>query len=183
MNLFIRFMIVLLAALRRPIAEDPLEPTRLTVRLWRFDQGLASTVPLHRVRSLTDLGTINSVIRIGLGRLIRKHGWMPVIQAETISRVEVPTRPGKVEIVTQIVGWQDNYVCYTHDILIEGESVAVSRMLARIIGRKGSKVRIDGIASQLGAAAESPELDAAFLGMIAESEKGRASAGFELAAA
>ena len=183
MNLFIRFMIVLLAALRRPIADDPLAPTYLTVRLCRFDQGFASTVPLHRVRSLTDLGTINSVIRIGFGRMIRKHGWMPIIQAETISRMEALTRPGKVEIVTRIVGWQDNYVCYTHDILIKGESVAVSRMLARIIGRKGTKVRIDGIASQLGVPEESPELDATFLGMIAESETGRASAGSERVAA
>lgn len=177
MNLFVRFLIVLLSALRSPVAVDPLAPTRVTVPLWRLDQAFASAVPLHRIRSFTDLATINSVIRIGLGRLIRKNGWMPIIQVESISQTGELTCPGKVEIVTRIVGWQDNYVCYIHDVLIEGEAVAVSRMLARIIGRKGAKIGIDGIAKQLGAPAESPELDATFTSMIAESETGRALAG------
>tara|TARA_R110000787_G_scaffold286188_1_gene403647 strand:+ start:14805 stop:15356 length:552 start_codon:yes stop_codon:yes gene_type:complete len=176
-NLFVRFMIVLLSALRSPVVEDPLAPTRVTVSLWRIDQAFASAVPLHRIRSFTDLATINSVIRIGLGRLIRKNGWMPIIQVEAISQSGELRSPGKIEIVTRIVGWQDNYVCYVHDIFVEGEAVAVSRMLARIIGRKGAKVGIDGIAKELGAPTESPELNVAFLTMIAESEKGRALAG------
>ena len=72
MNLFLRFMIVLLSALRSPIANDPLAPTRVTVPVWRLDQAFAPAVPLHRIRSFTDLATINSVIRIGLsaGRII-----------------------------------------------------------------------------------------------------------------
>ncbi|KDA01537.1 MAG: thioesterase family protein [Hyphomonas oceanitis] len=177
MNLFLRFMIVLLSALRSPIASDPLAPTRVTVPVWRLDQAFAPAVPLHRIRSFTDLATINSVIRIGLGRLIRKNGWMPIIQVETISLSGELRCPAKVEIVTRIVGWQDNYVCYTHDINMEGETVAVSRMLARIIGRKGVKIGIDGIARELGAPAESPRLDASFVAMIAESETGRALAG------
>tara|TARA_R110001606_G_scaffold202485_1_gene350559 strand:+ start:137 stop:688 length:552 start_codon:yes stop_codon:yes gene_type:complete len=176
-NLFVRFMIVLLSALRSPVADDPLAPTRVTVSLWRLDQTFASVVPLHRIRSFTDLATINSVIRIGLGRLIRKNGWMPIIQVEAISQSGELRFPGKVDIVTRIVGWQDNYVCYVHDILFEGEAVAVSHMLARIIGRKGAKIGIEGIARELGAPAESPELNVAFMAMIAESEQGRVLAG------
>lgn len=177
MNLFVRFMIVLLSALRRQVADDPLAPTRVTVPVWWLDKGFASVVPLHRIRSFTDLATINSVIRIGLARLIRKNGWMPIIQVEAISQTGLLACPGKVEIVTRIVGWQDNYVCYVHDILVEGEAVAVSRMLARIIGRQGAKIGIDGIARDLGAPAESPGLDASFKAMIAESETGRTLAG------
>lgn len=174
MNLFARFMFVLLGALRRQPVRDPLAPTRIGLRVWMTDLAFARTVPLHRIRSYTDLATINSVIRIGLARLIRRNGWLPIIQAESIRQTGALRFPQKVEIVTSIVGWQDNYVCYVHEVFAGKERVAVSRMLTRIIGRKGSAVAISGIADDLGAPEQSPVITPQFQAMIAESERGRA---------
>lgn len=174
MNLFARFMLILFAALRGQPARDPLEPTRIGLRVWLTDRAFARTVPLHRIRSYTDLATINSVIRIGLGRLIRQNGWMPIIQAESIRHTGALRFPQKFEVVTSIVGWQDNYVCYVHEVFAGEERVAVSSMLARIIGRKGSAVAISSIAEDLGAPEQSPTITPQFQAMIAESELGRA---------
>ncbi|MFT5775284.1 hypothetical protein [Hyphomonas sp.] len=177
MNLFARFMFILLAALRGQSSRDPLEPTRIGLRVWMTDHAFAPTVPLHRIRSYTDLATINSVIRIGLGRLIRRNGWLPIIQAESIRQTGALRFPQKFEVVTSIVGWQDNYVCYVHEVFAGRERVAVSSMLARIIGRKGSAVAISGIAEDLGAPEQSPEITPQFQAMIAESERGRSHSG------
>ncbi len=173
MNLFARFMFILFAALRGQSARDPLEPTRIGLRVWVTDHAFAQSVPLHRIRSYTDLATINSVIRIGLGRLIRRNGWLPIIQAESIRQTGALRFPQKIEVVTSIVGWQDNYVCYVHEVFAGEERVAVSSMLARIIGRKGSAVAISGIAEELGAPEQSSDITPQFQSMIAESEFGR----------
>jgi hypothetical protein len=173
LNLFARFMFILFAALRGQSARDPLEPTRIGLRVWITDHAFARSVPLHRIRSYTDLATINSVIRIGLGRLIRRNGWLPIIQAECIRQTGALRFPQKIEVVTSIVGWQDNYVCYVHEVFAGEERVAVSSMLARIIGRKGSAVAISTIAEQLGAPEQSPDITPQFLSMISESEIGR----------
>jgi len=174
LNLFARFMFILFAAVRGRPASGPLEPTRIGFRVWMTDHAFSQTVPLHRIRSYTDLATINSVIRIGLGRLIRRNGWLPIIQAESIRQTGALRFPQKVEVVTTIVGWQENYVCYVHEVFAGAERVAVSSMLARIIGRKGSAVAISGIAQDLGAPALSPVITPQFQAMIAESESGRA---------
>ena len=174
LNLFARFMFILFAALRGRTASDPLVPTRIGLRVWMTDHAFAPTVPLHRIRSYTDLATINSVIRIGLGRLIRRNGWLPIIQAESIRQTGDLRFPQKIEVVTSIVGWQENYVCYVHEVFAGAERVAVSSMLARIIGRKGSAVAISSIAQDLGAPERSPVITPQFQAMIAESERGRA---------
>tara|TARA_R110002094_G_scaffold46837_8_gene58464 strand:+ start:1387 stop:1938 length:552 start_codon:yes stop_codon:yes gene_type:complete len=176
MNLFVRFVYVLIAALRRQSSVAPLEPTRLRLRVWITDPSFSKKVPLHRIRSYTDLATINSVIRIGLGRIVRRNGWLPIIQAEAIRHTGALHFAQKFEIVTSIVGWQDNYVCYVHEIFTADQRVATSAMLARIIGRKGSAVLISDIARELGAPERSPALDPGFLDMIKESERCRAAA-------
>ena len=173
MNLFARLLFVLFAALRGQSARDPLEPTRIGLRVWMIDHAFARTVPLHRIRSYTDLATINSVIKIGLGRLIRRNGWLPIIQAESIRQTGPLRFPQKFEIVTSIIGWQDNYVCYVHEVFAGNDRVAVSSMLARIVGRKGSAIAISSIANELGAPGHSPDITPQFLAMIAESESGR----------
>jgi acyl-CoA thioesterase FadM len=174
MNLFMRFMYVLIAALRRQSSAAPLESTRLKLRVWVTDRSFSHVVPLHRIRSYTDLATINSVIRIGLGRLVRRNGWLPIIQAESIRQTGALRFAQTFEVVTSIVGWQDSYVCYVHEFFSGDQRVATSTMLARIIGRKGSPVPISEIARELGAPDQSPALDPGFLEMIAESERGRA---------
>lgn len=174
MNLFIRFLFVLIAALRRQSSVGPLEASRLELRVWLTDISFSQAVPLHRIRSYTDLATVNSVIQIGLGRLVRRNGWMPVIQAESIRQTGDLRFAQKFVVVTSIVGWQDNYVCYVHEFIAAGQRVAISTMLARIIGRKGSPVPISSIARELGAPDQSPALDPCFCQMIIESERRRA---------
>ena len=166
-------MFILFAAFRGRPARGPLDPTRIGLRVWLTDHAFARTVPLHRIRSYTDLATINSVIRIGLGRLIRRNGWLPIIQAESIRQTGALRFPQKFEVVTSIVGWQDNYVCYVHEVFAGEERVAVSRMLARIVGRQGTAVAIGAIAEELGAPDQSPDITPHFRAMIAESEIGR----------
>lgn len=167
-------MFVLCAALRGQPARDPLAPIRIGLRVWMTDHGFARTVPLHRIRSYTDLATINSVIRIGLARLIRRNGWLPIIQAESLRQTGALRFPQKIEIVTSIARWQDNYVCYVHEVFAGKERVAVSRMLARIIGRKGSAVAISGIADDLGAPEQSPVITPQFQAIISQSDRARA---------
>lgn len=174
MNLFVRFVFVLVAALRRQSSVGPLEASRLQLRVWFTDLSFSQFVPLHRIRSYTDLATVNSVIQIGLGRMVRQNSWMPIIQAESIRQTGDLRFAQKFEVITSIVGWQDNYVCYVHEFIAAGQRVAVSTMLARIIGRKGSPVPISSIARELGAPDLSPALDPSFRQMIFDSERGRA---------
>lgn len=174
MNLFVRFVFVLVAALRRQSSVGPLEASRLQLRVWFTDLSFSQFVPLHRIRSYTDLATVNSVIQIGLGRMVRQNSWMPIIQAESIRQTGDLRFAQKFEVITSIVGWQDNYVCYVHEFIAAGQHVAVSTMLARIIGRKGSPVPISSIARELGAPDLSPALDPSFRQMIFDSERGRA---------
>jgi hypothetical protein len=164
-------MLILFAALRGQPARDPLEPTRIGLRVWLTDRAFARPVPLHRIRSYTGLVTSNCVIRIGL---IRRNGWMPILQAESVRQTGAVRFPQKCEVVTSIVGWQDDHVCYVHEVFAGKERVDVSSRLARIIGRKGSAVAISRIAEDLGAPEQSPNITPPFQAMIAESELARA---------
>jgi|AntAceMinimDraft_12_1070368.scaffolds.fasta_scaffold25609_2 hypothetical protein len=105
---------------------------------------------------------------------MRRYGWMPIIQANSIRQTGALRLAPKFEGVTSSVGWQDNYVCYVHEIVAGKERVAVSSMLARIIGRKGSAAAISSIAEDPAPPSRARPSPPQFQAMIGESELGRA---------
>jgi hypothetical protein len=71
-------------------------------------------------------------------------------------------------MTTQLVGWQDCYICFRHRFHSKGKLIAESRMVARLMGRRRQKVTTQMALEAMGLDLESPELSQRYLDAIAD---------------
>ena len=86
MNLILRLIKVLVAALFGQRL-GVLDSSILTFRVWPNDLDINLHMNNGRYLTIMDLGRADLMIRCGLGKVILKRRWMPVLGAVTIQYV------------------------------------------------------------------------------------------------
>ncbi len=162
MNLFFRFLRILLSALFARKRTHLLDPHTIRSAVWIGDQDIMGHMTNSRYSSFTDLAVMNFIARTGALGVFRKRGWLPIIQFEALSFHRMLRYPQKFEVVTRLAGWEGSHICLTHTFLAEGRVVAESRMISRLAGRKKQKVTSGMAMEALGVHLESPALDPPF---------------------
>jgi len=126
MNLILRMIKVLLAALigRRL---DILGPSVLTFRVWPTDLDINLHMNNGRYLTIMDLGRADLMIRCGLGKVILKRRWMPVLGAATIRYRRSLAPFQRFRLHTRILCWDEKWVFIEHRIeSLDGRVAAVA---------------------------------------------------------
>ena len=130
-----------------------------------------------RYLSITDIAVIDFMIRTGVYSGIRKRGWIPVVAHKDLSVYSMLKFPDAYEVVTQLLGWTDKYICIRYEFIRNGKLAADSLSIGRIRGAKGSNPNIQELIETLDlnlSVTESPALSQDCLDRIARLEEIRA---------
>lgn len=158
MNLFFRFLRILLAALLSRRRRSLLDLHAIRSAVWLGDQDPMGHMTNSRYSSFTDLAVMNYMGRTGAFGAFRKRGWLPVIQYESFFYHRMLRYPQKFEVQTRLIGWEGTYMVFQHEF-ISGERVhATSLMVARLTGRKKMRVTADMAMEVMNVVLQSPPL-------------------------
>ncbi|MCA8900904.1 MAG: thioesterase family protein [Hyphomonas sp.] len=176
MNLFFRLLRILIGAYFGGKRTHFLDVHTIRSSVWIGDHDILGHMTNSRYASFTDLGIMNFMGRTGTMKVFRKHGWIPLIQHESLTYFRSMSFPQKFELQTQMVGWDGTYMCFRHIFIARGRTIATSRMIARLVGRRKQRVTADMALEALGSPMPSPPLDQAFQDAIAELRAARSDA-------
>ncbi len=190
MNLWFRLAAYLAAYLALARRRHPLDPvggvSELWFRVWPTDLDLFGHVNNARYLSFMDFGRLDIMLRTGLLRVVRRHGWMPVVATLSI-RFRREMRLGqRFRLLTRIAAWQEEDVLIEHRIVLEsgrhkGQTAAIAVSKAGIYDRNGRAfVAIARLMDELGVQAEAPAMTPELEAMLAAGEALRSLAQQEL---
>jgi acyl-CoA thioesterase FadM len=141
-NVLWRTLLVMLRArLRRRVR--PLSPTavsRIRVTTLPTDIDVLRHMNNGRYLSLFDLGRWDLLVRTGLMDATRKHGWYPVVSAETITFRKSLQLWQRFTIETRFLGHDDRALYLEHRAVVNGEIYARALIRARMLRRSGGTV-------------------------------------------
>jgi acyl-CoA thioesterase FadM len=168
MNLFFRLLRIMLWAWFSKTRTHILDVHTIRTGVWIGDHDPMGHMTNSRYASITDLGIMNFMFRTGTMKTFRKRGWIPIIQYEALTYFHSMKFPQIFELQTRMVGWDGTYMCFRHTFVSKGRTVATSRMITRLRGRKRERVTADMALEALGMPMESPPLEKPFLDAIAD---------------
>jgi len=138
MNLYLRLIRILLAALFRRRDLTPLETREIAFRVLPNDLDPNWHVNNGRYLTLMDLGRIDLTIRMGLLRPAIRNGWMPVLGGAMI-RFQRPLKLWQpYTLRTRLLAWDEKWLYLEQEFASEGKRVAIAVVKGLIRGRSGS---------------------------------------------
>jgi acyl-CoA thioesterase FadM len=156
MNLWFRLLRVLVQGLLR--ARVPWDArTRLDFRVWPLDLDLNLHMTNARYMALMDLGRMNLILQTGLGRLVVRERWGPVI-ASALVRFRRPLHLLEAfSLSTRIIGWDEKWIFIEHRLERGGDLICHALVKGLFMSPKGA-VPPARIAEALGHDGDSPAL-------------------------
>ncbi len=124
MNLWLRLLAVVLAALRAPRLHPIAEASRLSFRVMPHDLDVSLHMNNGRYWTLMDLGRVDLMIRTGLWTAIRRHGWVPIVSAGKIRFRRELRLWRRFRLETRIVAWSEAWVVIEHRVVTRGRDGA-----------------------------------------------------------
>ncbi len=157
MNLFLRLLLLLVTSRFRPRC-DVLGPVRKRFIVWPPDLDVLLHVNNGVYLSMLDVARVDLMLRSGTAPTLRRHGFYPVVAAETIRFRRSLQLFQTFEIETAIIGWDDKAFIIEHRFWRAEELVAEAVVRARFLRRKGGTVSSRELLETLGRGTESPPL-------------------------
>ena len=137
MNLLLRFIIVLLAALRRQPLRI-LDESMVTFQIWPNDLDINGHMNNGRYLTLMDLGRIDLMVRTGLAKVALRRKWHPVVGSATI-RFRLPLRLFQIyQLKTRVLGWDEKWFYVEQRFERRGNVVAVGVVKGLLRGHTGN---------------------------------------------
>lgn len=124
MNLYLRLIYTIFISWRQGRA-NLAEAQDLSFRAWPHDLDINLHVNNGRYLTLMDLGRVQLMLRLGMGRKILAEGWMPVIGSVHMRyRRSLPPFKG-FRLETRIVAWDEKWFYIEQKFLAGQELMAV----------------------------------------------------------
>jgi len=105
MNLWFRLLHLLLCSLFRPKLEAPFGVSRLQFRVLPNDLDSNLHMTNGRYWNIFDLGRLDLILRMGLGRVALREKWAPIVGAGTIQFRRELKPFQRFTLETRLVGW------------------------------------------------------------------------------
>ncbi len=163
MNLWLRLLHLIIAAVFRPKLNPVRDVSRLTFRVWPHDLDTSMHMNNGRYWTLMDLGRTDIMIRSGLWRPILKNGWVPVVGAAQI-RFRRELRPFRAfALETRILTWSESHVVMEHRLVSQakdGSPVlnAIALVRAGLYDRRERRfIPMERLLGEIGLKAEVPK--------------------------
>jgi acyl-CoA thioesterase FadM len=155
-NLLLRLVWVVLAALRRPRL-GPLDESVVRLRVLPSDLDLNLHMNNGRFLSLMDLGRVDLLVRTGVVKLLRRQRWSAVVASVAV-RYRRPLDPlRRYELRTRLLGWDQRWVFLEQRFTRRGELMAYALVKTQFFGAQG-RVSPQEIVSASPVQMESPPL-------------------------
>lgn len=136
MHLIFRTLWLLLAS-RRRVAVSIWDPASLPLRVQLTDIDIAMHVNNGMYLSLMDLGRFDLMIRSGFWKVMRRKGWSPVVNAETITFRKSLQLGHRYTIETQIMGFDERAIFFDQRMVRDGEIYARAYIATRLLSSHG----------------------------------------------
>ena len=159
MNLFLRLLLLLVTWRFRPRC-DALGPARKRFIVWPPDLDVLLHVNNGVYLSMLDVARVDLMLRSGIAAALRRHGFYPVVAAETIRFRRSLQLFQAFEIETAIIGWDEKAFIIEHHFWRGDELVADAVIRARFLRRRGGTVSSRELLEAIGRSTESPPLPA-----------------------
>ena len=163
MNLWLRLLWVILTANRRGPLALPADASRISFRVWPHDLDPSIHMNNGRYLTLMDLGRLDMMLRSGLWKAVRNHGWTPIASAVTV-RYRRELRPfQKFRLETRLLCWDETLVIMEQTFVIDGGGrdgqIAARAMFKGGLYDRGGKafVPIARLMQAIGISAQSPK--------------------------
>jgi acyl-CoA thioesterase FadM len=158
MNLIFRLIRVMILAWLRP-ASGPLDPSSLAFRVWPTDLDINVHMTNSRYFALMDLGRTELILRTGIGRLIWRHKWQPVISVSTM-RFKRAIKPfQKFRLETRTLFWDEQGFYLEQRFRTGDKTLALAVVKAVFVGKSGV-IRPDHVCELIGVKGGSPDVPA-----------------------
>ena len=104
----------------------PNETSVLRFRVWPND--LDTNIHMNNGRYLTmmDLGRFDLTIRMGLGKLVWKNKWMPVLSSSNIRYRRSLLPFAKYELHSRLLGWDEKWFYMEQKFIHKGDVYAIA---------------------------------------------------------
>ena len=159
MSLLLRLLLVLVTARFRSRC-DLLGPVRKRFIVLPPDLDVLLHVNNGVYLSMLDVARVDLLLRSGSIRALRRHGFYPVVAAETIRFRRSLRLFQSFEIETAVIGWDDKAFIIEHRFWRGSELVAEAVIRSRFLRRKGGTVGSHEVLQALGRPVEAPALPA-----------------------
>ncbi|WP_431710156.1 acyl-CoA thioesterase [Glutamicibacter uratoxydans] len=136
MHMIFRLIALLLSARKRPRI-SMLDAGTLPMRATLTDIDFAGHINNGMYFSIFDLGRFDLMFRSGVFRTIRKNGWTPVVQAETITFRKSVKFGTRFTQETLLLGADEKCIYFEQRIVVKGEIYARGYIATRMVSAKG----------------------------------------------
>jgi len=157
MNLFLRLLLLLFTSSFRPRC-DALGPARKRFIVWPADLDVLWHVNNGVYLSMLDVARVDLMLRSGALRRLRRHGFYPVVAAETIRFRRSLRLLQSFEVETTVIGWDDKAFLLRHHFTRADELVAEAVVRVRFLKRRGGSVSSQEVLALLDKPGPSPPL-------------------------
>ncbi|KRF08741.1 4-hydroxybenzoyl-CoA thioesterase [Arthrobacter sp. Soil782] len=136
MHLLFRTLWILFAS-RRRAKVSMWDSASLPQRVQLTDIDIAMHVNNGMYLSLMDLGRFDLMIRSGIWKLMRRKGWTPVVNAETITFRKSLQLGQRYTIETRIMGFDERAIYFEQRMVHGGEIYARAYIATRLLSSDG----------------------------------------------
>jgi YbgC/YbaW family acyl-CoA thioester hydrolase len=142
MHVIIRTLWILFASRRRP-SLSIWDTASLPLRVQLTDIDIAMHVNNGMYLSLMDLGRFDLMIRSGIWNVMRRKGWSPVVNAETITFRKSLQLGQRYSIETRIMGFDERAIYFEQRMVHDGEIYARAYIATRLLSSQGPVTNAD----------------------------------------
>lgn len=157
MSLILRMLRVLLHARFRS-RTSPLDETTVAFHVWLNDLDPLLHMNNGRYLTLMDLGRADAIIRSGIRRALRDHGWYSVVASEAIRFRESLNPFWRYELRTRMLGWDERSFYFRQAFVRHGRELASAVVRIRILRRSGGPIDAPEVAAAILPGVEAPPL-------------------------
>ncbi len=129
MNLWFRLLCLLLATPFRPRLEAPFGVSRLTFRVLPNDLDSNLHMTNGRYWNIFDLGRLDLILRMGLGKVALQRKWAPIVGAGAIQFRRELKPFQRFTLETRLAGWIGTRVVMEQRVLVGPEQKVMTRAL------------------------------------------------------
>ncbi|OMH24784.1 4-hydroxybenzoyl-CoA thioesterase [Tersicoccus phoenicis] len=136
MHLLLRTLYWLITSRRRsPLSIWDTATVPMRARLTDID--IARHINNGMYFSLFDLGRFDLMVRAGVWDVMRKRGWSPVVQAETITFRKSVVLGQRFTQETRILGMDEKCIYVEQRVVVDGEVYVRAYIATRLLSRSG----------------------------------------------
>ncbi len=162
MNLWFRLLVYFMGAPFRARLTAPFELSRLTFCVLRNDLDINLHMNNGRYLTIMDIGRFDLIMRMGLAREARSHGWMPILSAAKVRFRRELRLFQSYTLEIRIVWWARTHFVMEHRLVIasgkgKGQLATVALMLGGLYELANRRfVPVDELMRVLAVEATSP---------------------------